>query len=128
SRIARAVAEAEELHASFGMSQLADLVYHPVFDDHCDWYLELLKAGEATPGFAGYALEQLLALVHPLMPFVTEECWARMPDSEGLMAVHAPPVAPGPVDDAAEAEVAAVQEVVSALRTYRSTRGLPPRT
>ena len=35
------------------MSQLADLVYHLVFDDYCDWYLELLKAGEATPEFAG---------------------------------------------------------------------------
>jgi valyl-tRNA synthetase len=51
-----------------------------------------------------------------------------MPGSEGLMAVHAPPLAPGSADEGAEAEIAAVQEVVSALRTYRSTRGLPPRT
>jgi valyl-tRNA synthetase len=128
SRIARAVDEAADLTARFEMSALAKLVYELVFDDYCDWYLELLKPGEATPEVAGFALEQILALVHPLMPFVTEECWSRMPGAEGLMAVHAPPRAPGDVDEAAEAEVAAVQEVVTALRAYRSKRNLPPRT
>ena len=63
--------------------QLADLVYHLIFDDYCDWYLELLKAGEATPDMAGHALEQILALAHPLMPFVTEECWSRLPGARG---------------------------------------------
>jgi len=128
SRIARAVDEAADLTAGFEMSQLAKLVYELVFDDYCDWYLELLKSGEATPDVAGFALEQILALVHPLMPFVTEECWSRMPGAEGLMAVHAPPVAPGGADPGAEAEIAAVREVVGALRAYRSRRNLPPRT
>ncbi len=45
---------------------------------------------------AGDALEQLLALAHPMMPFVTEECWSRTPGARGLMATHAPPRAPGP--------------------------------
>ncbi|MGD9570806.1 MAG: valine--tRNA ligase [Thermoleophilia bacterium] len=128
SRIDDAVSRARELTDSFALSQLADLVYHLVFDDFCDWYLELLKAGEATPEMAGHALEQILALTHPLMPFVTEEAWSRMPGAEGLMAVHPPPVAPGPRDEAAEEEIAAVRETVTALRAYRSTRGLPPRT
>ena len=127
SRIASAVEQAGAMTAGFQLSQLADLVYHLVFDDYCDWYLELLKAGEATPEMSGYALEQLLALAHPLMPFVTEECWASMPGSEGLMANHAPPVAPGPLDADAEAEIAAMQEVVTALRVFRSRRDLPPR-
>ena len=128
SRVARAVDEAADLTARFEMSQLAKLVYELVFDDYCDWYLELLKSGEATPDVAGFALEQILALVHPLMPFVTEECWSRVPGAEGLLAVHAPPVAPGEADPAAEAEMEAVQEVVTALRAYRSRRNLPPRT
>lgn len=127
SRIARTVAEAEELRAGFQLSALADRVYHLVFDDFCDWYLELLKAGEASPEVAGHAIEQLLALAHPLIPFITEECWARMPGSEGLMASHAPPAAPGPVDEAAEAEIDGVREVVTGLRTYRYKRNLPPR-
>ncbi len=128
SRVDDAVARARTLTDQFNLSQLADLVYHLVFDDYCDWYLELLKAGEATAEMAGYALEQVLALAHPLMPFVTEETWSRLPGSEGLMALHPPPVAPGPRDEAAEDEVAAVREVVAALRAYRSTRNLPPRT
>ena len=128
SRIADAIGRARDLTAGFQLSQLADLVYHLVFDDYCDWYLELLKAGEATAEMAGYALEQLLALAHPLMPFVTEECWTLLPGGAGLMAVHAPPVAPGPRDERAEEEIARVREVVTALRAYRSKRNLPPRT
>ncbi len=96
SRISAAVEQSQSLIAGFQLSQLADLVYHLVFDDYCDWYLELLKAGEATPEVAGHALEQVLALAHPLMPFVTEECWSRLPGAEGLMAVHPPAAAPGP--------------------------------
>ncbi len=127
SRVAAAVEQADALNEGFQLSQLADLVYHLVFDDFCDWYLELLKAGEASPDMAGHVLEQILALTHPLMPFVTEESWSRLPGASGLMATHAPPAAPGPRDADAEAEVAAVREVVTALRAYRSSRGLPPR-
>jgi valyl-tRNA synthetase len=127
SRIGAAVEESERLLADYAPAALADLVYHTVFDDYCDWYLEMLKAGVATPEMAGHALEQLLALAHPLMPFVTEECWSRMPGARGLMAVHAPPRRPGRHDPQAEAEMAAVQEVVTALRAYRASRGMPPR-
>ncbi|HSJ72861.1 MAG TPA: class I tRNA ligase family protein, partial [Miltoncostaeaceae bacterium] len=127
SRVAGAVERGAGHLARFELAQLADLVYHVVFDDYCDWYLELLKAGEGSPEMAGAALEQLLALAHPLMPFVTEEGWSRMPGSAGLMAVHPAAAAPGPRDGAAEAEMAAVQEAVTALRGYRSRRGLPPR-
>jgi valyl-tRNA synthetase len=128
SRVALTVDEAERLRAGFQLSALADRVYHLVFDDYCDWYLELLKAGKASPDVAGHVLEQLLALAHPLMPFVTEECWSRMPGADGLLAVHPPPVAPGPRDEAAEAEIDAVRDTVTALRAYRSRRNLPPKT
>ena len=128
SRITAAIEQSQALTEGFQLSQLADLVYHLVFDDYCDWYLELLKAGEATPEVAGHALEQLLALAHPMLPFVTEECWSRTPGAHGLMATHGPPEPPGPRDEAAEAEIGAVQEVVAALRAYRSSRNLPPRT
>ena len=128
SRVAEAVEQSRSLIAGFQLAALADLVYHLVFDEYCDWYLELLKAGEATPEVAGHALEQLLALAHPLMPFVTEECWSRTPGARGLMATHAPARAPGPRDLEAETEIAQVQEVVTALRAYRSSRNLPPRT
>ena len=127
SRVADAVERGAGHLDRFELSPLADLVYHVVFDDYCDWYLELLKAGEATPEVAGAALEQLLALAHPLMPFVTEEGWSRMPGAEGLMAVHPAAAAPGPRDEAAEAEIRAVQEEVNAIRGWRAQRGISPR-
>jgi valyl-tRNA synthetase len=127
SRVADAVDRGGAHLAHYELAQLADLTYHAVFDDYCDWYLELLKAGEATPEMAGAALEQLLALAHPLMPFVTEECWSRLPGAGGLLAEHPPPTAPGPRDEAAEAELARVQEEVNALRGWRAQRGISPR-
>ena len=98
-----------------------------MFDDLCDWYLELLKAGLATPEFAGAALEQVLALAHPVIPFTTEECWSRLPGSEGLMLTHAPPEAPGPPDADAEAAIEALREAVQGLRSLRADQGMSPR-
>ena len=124
SRTARAVAEADALLSRFELSRLADLLYHLVFDDFCDWYLELLKVGEATPETAGDVLEQLLALLHPLMPFVTEECHARLPGTAGLMAAHPPARAPGPEDVEAERVIDELRHRVVALRKLREDRGL----
>ena len=127
SRVADAIERGGVHLARYELAPLADLTYHAVFDDYCDWYLELLKAGEATPEMAGAALEQLLALAHPLMPFVTEECWSRLPGAGGLLAEHPPATAPGPRDEAAEVELARVQEEVNALRGWRAQRGISPR-
>jgi valyl-tRNA synthetase len=128
SRVASAVEEADALVAAYDFSAFADLLYHTIFDDFCDWYLEFLKAGEATPAVAGHVLEQILALAHPVMPFVTEECWSRLSGgARGLMLTHALPKAPGPPDVKVEAEIATVQAQVSALRQYRADNGLRPR-
>jgi valyl-tRNA synthetase len=127
SRLADGVERAEGLVAAYDFSGLADLLYHLIFDDYCDWYLELLKAGQADPGVAARILEQVLALAHPVMPFVTEECWSRLPGAEGLMLTHPPARAVGPRDERAEAEVAVLQEVVGALRAFRADHEIPPR-
>ena len=127
SRMTAAIAEAELLREKFDFSGLADLLYHLIFDDFADWYLELLKAGEATPEVAGPLLEQLLALAHPVMPFITEECWTQLPGNEGMLMVHDAAQAPGPRDEDAEAELARFQEVVSALRSYKSAVNLARR-
>jgi len=127
SRVAHAVEESGRLVGGYEFSRLADLVYHLVFDEYCDWYLELLKADEATPEVAGDLLEQILALVHPLMPFVTEACWEGLPGAAGLMATHAPPRAPGGRDADAEAAVGDLQEAVTAVRAFRNQAEVPPR-
>jgi valyl-tRNA synthetase len=127
SRTAAAVEDSERLLKAFDFSALADLLYHLIFDDFCDWYLEALKVGQASPEMAGFVLEQLLALLHPVMPFVTEECWQALPGSSGMMLTHPVARPAGPRDAAAEAEMARVQEQVTALRAFRSDRGLAPR-
>jgi valyl-tRNA synthetase len=127
SRVTEAIELSADLIARYDFSRLADVIYHLVFDDYCDWYLELLKRGEATPGVAGDLLEQILALVHPVMPFVTEACWEQLPGSRGLMLIHPPPRIPGPRDPEAERLVAALQEAVTAVRAWRSRHGLSPR-
>ena len=127
SRVNTVIAEAEALRDHFDFSGLADLLYHVIFDDFADWYLELLKAGEATPAVAGPLLEQLLALAHPVMPFITEECWSQLPQSEGLLLTHATATAPGARDVGAEEEVARFQEVVTAMRSYKSALNLARR-
>jgi valyl-tRNA synthetase len=127
SRVTEAIELAGELIARYDFSRLADVIYHLVFDEFCDWYLELLKRGEATPGVAGDLLEQILALVHPVMPFVTEACWEQLPGASGLMLVHAPPRVPGPRDPDAERSVDALQEAVTVVRAWRSRHGLSSR-
>jgi valyl-tRNA synthetase len=127
SVIAGAIDESDRLVEGFEFSQFANGLYHLIFDDLCDWYLELLKAGLASPAVAGAALEQVLALAHPVIPFTTEECWSRLPGSEGLMLTHAPATAPGPRDDEAEAAIAALREAVQAMRSFRADQGISPR-
>ncbi|MFN8123968.1 MAG: valine--tRNA ligase [Thermoleophilia bacterium] len=127
ARVSAAVEEAGSLIAGFEFSRLAALLYRLVFDDYCDWYLELLKRDEATPEVAGDLLEQILALVHPVMPFVTEACWEQMPGAEGLMITHAPARAGTAADPEAEGAVTALQEAVTAVRGLRNNLGLGPR-
>jgi valyl-tRNA synthetase len=127
SVIAGAIEESDRLVEGFEFSQFADGLYHLIFDDLCDWYLELLKAGLASPAVAGAALEQVLALAHPVIPFTTEECWSRLPGSEGLMLTHAPATAPGPRDPEAESAIAALREAVQAMRSFRADQGMSPR-
>jgi valyl-tRNA synthetase len=126
-RLHQAIEQQQLLRDRFDFSQMADGLYHLAFDVFCDWYLELLKVGEATTDVAVAALEQILALAHPVMPFITEECWQQLPGSHGLMLVHKPATTerfagtnPGPVFE----EFAQMAEVVTAIRASRSDRGL----
>jgi valyl-tRNA synthetase len=119
--------EANRLVREYDFSALADLIYRTIFDGFCDWYLELLKVGEGTPEVAGYVLEQLLALANPVMPFVTEECFAAIPGAEGTLLTHPLPVAPWDRDESARAGGDHVIEVVTALRAFKAEKGMKPR-
>jgi valyl-tRNA synthetase len=75
---------------AFDFSHAVDRLYHLTFDDFCDWYLEAIKPRLREPqvrATALAALERLLALLHPVMPHVTEEIWSQLPDRETRLIV-----------------------------------------
>ncbi len=82
-------AEVEEAWARFDFSPAAQALYHLTFDDFCDWYAEAIKPRLGEPqvrGTALAALERLLALLHPVLPHVTEEIWAQFHESRLIVS------------------------------------------
>ncbi|MER7418767.1 valine--tRNA ligase [Micromonospora peucetia] len=134
SRLAHVTAEVDEQFEAYEFAKVCDLLYHFAWDDVCDWYVELTKpvlaeggpAAEATRRVLGHVLDQLLRLLHPVIPFVTEELWIALTGGETVMTAAWPAADRTGVDDAAEAEVGTVQRVVTEIRRFRSDQGLRP--
>jgi valyl-tRNA synthetase len=120
ARIDAVRAEVEGQLRAFSFAAAADALYHLTFDDFCDWYAEAVKprlhAGDAdAAATALYALERLLALLHPVMPHVTEEIWSALPDRAGRLIV-----APWPQADGAQEPAGISMELVKdAAATFR---------
>jgi valyl-tRNA synthetase len=107
-------------------------LYSFVYDELCDWYLELVKPrlygapekAEEAAAVALHVLAETLALAHPVIPFVTEEIWSHVPGAEGLLMAHAFPEAdPSLVDPDAEDEVGRAIAAVQELRGWRDRVG-----
>jgi valyl-tRNA synthetase len=113
-------AQVEEAFAAFELAAAAGALYHLTFDDFCDWYAEAIKPRlhERDPDAVAtglYALERLVALLHPIMPHVTEELWANLPDRAGRLIVS-----PWPRQDGAvEPQEISMQLVQDAAATFR---------
>jgi valyl-tRNA synthetase len=152
SRLAAVTAEVDELFEQFEFGKACDALYHFAWDEFCDWYLELAKvplagpdpdAAAAARAVLGHVLDRLLRLIHPVMPFVTDELWTSLTGGESVM------VAPWPGDSraggagaagvasagawpalrrdpAAEAEIEALMRLVTQVRRFRSDQGLRP--
>ncbi len=137
TRLAETVAEVSALFESYQFSAAAKALYAFVWNDVCDWYLEALKvrlyggdadARRAASECALYVLETSLRLLHPVMPFVTEEIWPFLPGQRGLLMKTAFPTPDGiPVDDTAGRAIGNVIALVTELRRVRADAGLPPR-
>ncbi|MFG1918825.1 valine--tRNA ligase [Micromonospora sp. NPDC048898] len=134
SRLAHVTAEVDEQFEAYEFAKVCDLLYHFAWDDVCDWYVELSKPvlaeggarAEASRRVLGHVLDQLLRLLHPVIPFVTEELWLALTGGETVQTAAWPVADPSRVDDAAEAELAGVQRVVTEIRRFRSDQGLRP--
>ena len=133
SRLSAVIADVNRLFEAFEFGKICDVLYHFAWDEVCDWYLELAKvplasgdadAIETTRQVLGFVLDQLLRLLHPVMPFVTEELWTALTGAESVM-VSAWPVF-SYQDQTAEAEVSSVMRLVTEVRRFRSDQGLRP--
>jgi valyl-tRNA synthetase len=115
--------------AEFRFDQAANELYHFVWDELCDWYIEIAKGWFSDPvegprvrAVLVEVLEKTLRLLHPVMPFVTEEIWQMLPhEGESIMIARFPAPDAGKRDPAAEEEMARLMRVVTAVRTIRAT-------
>ncbi|MBM3554268.1 MAG: valine--tRNA ligase, partial [Alphaproteobacteria bacterium] len=133
--IAKANAETDAALAAFKFNEAALALYHFTWGTFCDWYLEFIKpilggADEAakteTRATAAHVLGTLLRLLHPIVPFVTEELWAKLGYRRGevFLAQESWP-APGAVDAAADAEMEWVVRLIATVRAVRSEMNVP---
>jgi valyl-tRNA synthetase len=112
-------------------------LYEFAWGEFCDWYLELAKirfyGDKSAPGYvaAQYVthrvLDALLRLLHPFMPFITEEIWQKLPGAgESIVRARWPKTSKATIDEAAEEEMAILQQAVSGIRNIRSEMNVPP--
>jgi valyl-tRNA synthetase len=133
SRLERHTERAGGMLDDFRFSAAALELYGAFWSELCDWYLELAKPrlyeqdNAEVSAVLLWALERTLRLLHPVMPFVTEEIWGLMPGERGLLAAADWPEAdPARFDENAEAELGKLIEGVTALRRYRDEVGAKP--
>jgi len=135
SRLEHVTADVDVQFEAFELAKICDTLYHFAWDDVCDWYLELAKpvltgedtaAADRTRRVLGHVLERLLRLLHPVIPFVTEELWTALTGDESVVVAAWPVADPSYLDDRAEAEIAVLQRVVTEIRRFRSDQGLKP--
>ena len=128
----KTIAEVDDLFSKYRLSEAMMVIYKLFWDEFSSWYLEMIKPGyqlpidkvtyQATLGF----FDALLRLLHPFMPFITEELWQALEprkEGESLMVALMPEVAP--VDEAYLESFEIVKEIVSGVRTIRLQKNIP---
>jgi valyl-tRNA synthetase len=144
SRLQRTAAEVDEALEAYRFNDAANAIYKFVWSELCDWYIEMAKpvlyddANEvsvqqrkrAAQGCLATCLETACRLLHPFMPFITEEIWQQLPKPTGtpgsIMITMYPVADASLVDEGAEREMDLIREVVSAVRNLRAEYNVPP--
>ena len=130
TRLDQVIASADELFEKFEFAKACELIYHFTWDDLCDWYLELSKATFAGDNAAknqrvlGEVLDQILRLMHPVMPFITEELWCNLTGKESLMITDWPKSDLSSQDQDSVELVNKMQEIVTEIRRFRNDQGI----
>ena len=130
SRLSETISETTDLLEKYEYARACELMYHFAWDDLCDWYLELSKEGfasgnaEGSKRVLGYVLDQLFRLMHPVMPFITEQMWTTLTGGDSLVVAQWPVANAAHVDKKAEALVAQLQEIITEVRRFRNDQGI----
>jgi len=120
-----------KLNAAFDelrYDEMADAIYHFVWGTFCDWYVELVKGAfdEETKRVAAWAFDQILVMLHPLMPFITEELWHAMGLRKRDLIVSEWPEPEAQRDPHAKAEIEWLIELIDGIRSQRTEVNIPP--
>ncbi len=134
----RTVAAVTEALESFRFNEAAAAIYHFIWHVYCDWYLELIKpilagsdeaAAAETRAMAAFVLDRALKLLHPFMPFVTEELWAKLGEEAGgrtgLLMLVPWPTQEGLDNAAADAEIGWLIRFITEVRSVRAEMNVP---
>ncbi|MFW5749536.1 MAG: class I tRNA ligase family protein, partial [Halanaerobium sp.] len=137
SRISTVAGEIDDALERYNFGEMSGSLYDFIWNEFCDWYIELLKARlyqdqdpEAKLTAQYYALntlESLLRLLHPVMPFITEEIWQKLPGTEGtIMRAQYPKKDEAGLNKEAEAKMDLVMSVIKSVRNIRNEMKVNP--
>jgi valyl-tRNA synthetase len=129
SKLNTAAKDMNQAIDSHRFHEAAQTIWHFIYDDFCDWYIELKKISANWNNLLPF-FDATLRLLHPVMPFLTEELWHRMGDDREGQSISLQPYPqydPALEDLAAEAEIGLLQDIVRAARNLRADLGLDPK-
>ena len=133
-RLRSVITAVDEAYEDYEFAKICDALYHFAWDEVCDWYVEIAKIqiaeggerAERTRLVLGYVFDHLLRLLHPLVPFVTEELWRALTGKPSIVVAPWPTTKGLQEDPEAEAELAEFRHLVTEVRRFRSDQGLKP--
>jgi len=135
TRLNETIETVTRLSDRYEFGEVGRVLYNFIWDDFCDWYIEMAKlplygedeaAKKTTRSILAYVLDNTMRLLHPFMPFITEEIWQNLPHSgESITVAQWPQVDANLTDDAAAAEMKLLVEVIRAVRNIRAEVNTP---
>jgi valyl-tRNA synthetase len=131
-RLEEVRAEVDPAFDGYEFSRACEALYHFTWDEFCDWYVELAKTQVAeglshTTAVLAAALDTLLRLLHPVIPFVTEALWQALTHQDSLVVADWPDPSGIDLNPVAEQRITDMQKLVTEIRRFRSDQGLADR-